>query len=206
MTAVPTDRALLEVWTAGDDVVSALLEDPGEASLAVRDAALARLLVAWRGPSLDALVDCPACGEALEVGVALEPFAVDVPEEIAVGDVVVRLPTASDVAAAGDPLALARACVVRGDLNPVDVPAVAAAMEAAHPLATAALALTCPGCEHAWEAPVTLAPFAAAEVAAAGRRALEDVHVLAGAYGWTEDEVLAIPPARRRRYVELVGG
>jgi hypothetical protein len=163
------------------------------------------MLAAWRGSALDALADCPACGETVEVAIELSPFAADPPAEIAVGDVVVRLPTEGDVAAASGPLELAQACVMRGGpLAPEDVAAVAAAMEAAHPLATATFALTCPACEHAWEAPVSLAAFAAAEVAAAGQRTLEEIHALAGAYGWTEDDVLAIPAARRRRYVELV--
>jgi hypothetical protein len=37
------------------------------------------------------------------------------------------------------------------------------------------------------------------------RRLLYDVHALASAYGWSEDEVLAVSPARRRCYLEMAG-
>jgi hypothetical protein len=43
-----------------------------------------------------------------------------------------------------------------------------------------------------------------AELEAEGQRLLGDIHVLARAYGWSEAEVVALPPARRRRYVEMV--
>ena len=32
----------------------------------------------------------------------------------------------------------------------------------------------------------------------------EDVHLLAAYYHWTEDHILALPPRRRQRYVEMV--
>jgi hypothetical protein len=35
---------------------------------------------------------------------------------------------------------------------------------------------------------------------------LRDVHTLASAYGWKEDEVLHLTPARRHAYLELVAG
>ena len=36
------------------------------------------------------------------------------------------------------------------------------------------------------------------------KRLLMDVHLLARAYGWSEAEVLALSPARRRFYLEMV--
>jgi hypothetical protein len=45
--------------------------------------------------------------------------------------------------------------------------------------------------------------WAAAEAQA--RRLLLEVDALARAYGWREPDVLALPPARRRAYLELVG-
>jgi len=32
------------------------------------------------------------------------------------------------------------------------------------------------------------------------------VHALASRYGWTEREILAVAPARRARYLELIDG
>jgi hypothetical protein len=33
---------------------------------------------------------------------------------------------------------------------------------------------------------------------------LAEVHVLAGAYGWSEDAILALSPSRRQHYIALV--
>ena len=56
----------------------------------------------------------------------------------------------------------------------------------------------------------TSAPFDAAtvlyaDVTAHVDRLLADVHRLASAYGWSEREILMLPPARRERYLALVG-
>jgi hypothetical protein len=33
---------------------------------------------------------------------------------------------------------------------------------------------------------------------------LREVHILASAYGWREDDILAMSPARRRIYLEML--
>ena len=35
-------------------------------------------------------------------------------------------------------------------------------------------------------------------------RMLLDIHALARAYGWSESDILALPPRRRQAYLELV--
>jgi hypothetical protein len=42
------------------------------------------------------------------------------------------------------------------------------------------------------------------ELAASSRRLLLQIHALAGAYGWTEAEILALSPPRRATYVKLI--
>jgi hypothetical protein len=44
------------------------------------------------------------------------------------------------------------------------------------------------------------------EVEAGAIALVQDVHLLAAAYGWSEAEVLGLGPARRRAYLELVRG
>ena len=39
----------------------------------------------------------------------------------------------------------------------------------------------------------------------AARRLLPEVHALASSYGWSEKEILALSPARRRSYIALLG-
>jgi hypothetical protein len=42
------------------------------------------------------------------------------------------------------------------------------------------------------------------EIASRAQRLMDDVHVLAQGYGWTEPEVLALSDARRTAYLERV--
>jgi hypothetical protein len=44
------------------------------------------------------------------------------------------------------------------------------------------------------------------EIQMGARRLLQEVHALASAYGWRESEILMLSAARRRAYLEMVGG
>jgi hypothetical protein len=66
------------------------------------------------------------------------------------------------------------------------------------------LSLTCPACGHAWQATFDIADFLWREVTARARRLVSDVHTLALAYGWREDDILAMGDGRRRMYLDLV--
>jgi hypothetical protein len=81
--------------------------------------------------------------------------------------------------------------------------AIAAAMEYADPLADIGLALQCPACGAAWTATLEPDRFVLAAVERAARDVMQEVHVLARAYGWTEAETLALGRARRGAYIEL---
>ena len=79
-------------------------------------------------------------------------------------------------------------------------------MASADPMAEIHLVLDCPCCQHKWEAPFDIVAFLWREISAAARRLLREVHTIASAYGWTETEILALSPARRRIYLEIVNG
>lgn len=83
------------------------------------------------------------------------------------------------------------------------VDALDAAMAEADPQAALTMALACPACGHAWVAPLDLGAFVWAEFDAWAQRTLLEVHQLALRYGWSEPEVLALPPARRARYLAI---
>jgi hypothetical protein len=85
------------------------------------------------------------------------------------------------------------------------VEAVAEGLSAADPHADAVLALRCPECAHAWQAPFDIAAYLVAELHGWARRLLHEVHDLARAYGWSEADILAMTPVRRRAYLELAG-
>ncbi|WP_394437033.1 hypothetical protein [Streptomyces sp. SGAir0957] len=137
-----------------------------------------------------------------------------------------RLPTAGDLAAveAAEPDDPARArsllitrCAVAAerDGSPVavgELPAllpervrhrVAEAAAQADPGADVLLNVACPDCGHHTRAELDIASYLWTELDAWARDTLLDVHLLATAYGWSEPEILALSPLRRRYYLEL---
>ncbi|MCU0627505.1 MAG: hypothetical protein MUF21_13620, partial [Gemmatimonadaceae bacterium] len=94
-----------------------------------------------------------------------------------------------------------------GEVPPVDAwwERAASALEAADPLAHLELALRCPDCATAWSAPCDVVAFVWAALDEWATTTLREVHRLTQAYGWAERDILALSPARRRRYLELVG-
>jgi hypothetical protein len=195
-----------------------------------RDALLIDLREALFGRAFACTTDCPACAQRLELEFGIDALRVpahdapltDLRLEHAGYELRLRLPTALDLAriAHHDGVASARralleACVGEARFHgaprsPLDLPEevvtrLADVMAAADPQAGSAIALRCPGCGHAWEAGFDIAAYLWRELDDWARRVLLEVHALASHYGWTEPDVLALPPARRRAYLEMVG-
>jgi hypothetical protein len=99
--------------------------------------------------------------------------------------------------AAGEPVPAAM-------LSAEDLAAVMAHIAAADPLAEVEISLDCPGCAYRWEVGFDIVSYFWDEIEAWVGRVLADVHRLASAYGWSEAEILAMSPWRRRRYLDLV--
>jgi hypothetical protein len=121
--------------------------------------------------------------------------------------------------AAADPSAaeavLVRRCVVAAscgghpmagdDLPAAAIDAAARRLSEADPQTDLRLALVCAGCGHRWRAPFDIVPFLWAELDTWAARALQEVHLLAAAYGWSERDILALGPVRRGRYLRMLG-
>jgi len=185
---------------------------------------------------VEGVVDCPECGERLELAFDLDDLGVTevggaggfgedgvMDVEVAGERVRFRLPHSLDleVLAGLDDPSRARAtllerCVLEADggesgnvhapLTPAVATAVAAAMEAADPHASILLSSSCPSCGHGWDTPFDILTWFWDEIEAWGRRLLREVHVLARAYGWSEGDILGMSTWRRRHYLELVAG
>ncbi|MGD9527258.1 hypothetical protein [Pseudonocardia sp.] len=217
------DRGLV-MWRAAEpDVPDAEL---AVAPLGRRDAALLRLRTVTFGRHADCFVVCPACGAELEFDVDVDALVVDRPSEPSghaeVGRagwrVRFRLPGAADVRAVRDErdpwLALARRCVVTAELDgapraAADLPTevaqeVDAAMSGLDPQAELTLSMDCAGCGNRWDGRFDIGTYLWREIEVAGRRLLGEVDVLARAYGWSEDAILALSPGRRRSYLDLL--
>jgi len=239
--AAAPDARLLELWAAGREqrrvrrtellLEAAGLEPATDPSLGEVDRRLLALRERCFGPRVDLVVDCPACGQRLQVGLDVgdlrtERPVADLPNVISAdGDVRVlfRLPTLADlraVEAAGSMEAarrtLVQRCVIDArhggarvdalSLSNEVVARIGQAMAAADRQADVRLGLRCPDCAHEWDPSFDIAAFLWMEIDARVRRLLVDVHTLARAYGWSESEILGLPPVRRQVYLELALG
>lgn len=187
-----------------------------------RDGLLLSLRAQLFGPQLSSVATCPACGEQVELNFNVDAIRVQgtpVGGEgatlmVAERAVRFRLPTSRDLLmitdhqqiAAGR-AALLRRCLLTDD-RPVLDPAVEAAVVAEiarrDPQADIRLALDCPVCAHHWEALFDIVSFLWSEIERWVTRLLHEIHILASAYGWREADILALSPARRSMYLELV--
>jgi hypothetical protein len=208
----PLDRALLLLWGCGAGTPGAALQ---ELPLGTRDAALLRTRIAHFGPTLQATARCPHCSSAMAFELPLQQLAEAAPPaaagtQVACGGARFRLPTSADLAralATAEPrLALAVALRVEGeaDLDADTLAAVEAALADADPAAQIDIALRCEHCGEPFVAPFDPAECLWLDIARRAQQTLDEVHQLATAYGWSEAEVLAVPPARRRHYLQRV--
>lgn len=195
-------------------------ESPPEAlarlSIGQRDARLLALRELTFGGEFTALASCPACAEKIELtfrAVDLAPVPVpEPPEEMSLQvdgrELRFRVPNSADLLAATDRGQLLDRCLLTGRDHLPDhaLELVIHRMAQADPLADIQLALSCAGCGHTWRAPFDIVTFFWRELQACVRGLLREVHTLASAYGWREADILALSPARRRLYLEMVSG
>lgn len=215
------DRAALV--TALLDTCAATPQGWWAQPVGARTAALLALLRA--SESRDALMltlRCGACGAPFEIELEHQALAdlgraapqLQLPREGA-EPLTLRLPTGEDLRAwhalqptthdAAARSMLERLCV-DGKPLPGDEAAAAAALAQADPLVAFSVACSCPSCGAAAEHDVDLESLALQRLAARQRGLLHEVHALASHYGWTEAQVLAVPPARRAQYLDLIEG
>jgi hypothetical protein len=188
-----------------------------------RTAALLRLLALTdRGATITLTSSCaePACGEGFEFELPLsalpdgasgdEPMVVQLDAQRSAA---LRRPTGDDLRRWRDAAPASRdeavrtmlsALVVSGEVRVGDEARVAKAIADMDPLTAFSVACHCPVCGAAAELGVDLEALALKRLEARQRALLLEVHRFASAYGWTEAEVLALPPARRARYLELM--
>lgn len=212
----PVDRALT--------LLGALYPESSRRELAAwclgdRDSALLALQRDTFGDTLRATGSCPSCGQVVELEVSLADLtdrqgpgeARSGQLELDGGVVTFRLPNSFDLAAVialGDADAasaeLARRCTdaAVAELSERDVATLEDSIEACDPRTETLFHLTCPECEQAWSEALDVPGFVWSHLAVHAERLMWQVDRLAAAYGWTENEVLALSPARRQWYVE----
>ena len=210
----PLDRALLLYSVAAPDRDPSLL---AEQPLGRRNEALLRLRQSLFGDALGCCVDCPCCGERLEFSLrASSLLALDRDDaaDVELDGLRFRLPTTRDLARiAGESEENAGAQKLLQLLIEPDQPIDAGSMErlaepltralgAADPCLDFALELACPACAHSWTASFDIAAHLWGEIDARSRRLLDEIHILARSYGWSERAILELSDARRMAYLE----
>lgn len=223
----PVDRALLLLAMGDSGANPASLP---EICLGEREDRLFALHAALFGDRMECFVTCPACGEGVEFELSVatlrersappDPGRVRVEAAGLVAEV--RLPHSRDLAAAvGAPTpeaardlllarcvrALARdgASVGVDELTPEERAALSEAIGQADPRAETLLDTRCSACGAEWTAALDVGSYLWRRLDREATRLIDAVDRLARVYGWTEAEVLALSPTRRRLYLERAG-
>lgn len=211
-------------------VLAACVADAGEADADVlawpvnlRLQGLLAVTIASCGQEWTWSARCTAagCGVAMDVPLGLRDFlAPDVVRraECTLADgrtLAVAVPTGRDqldwLAGGGaDPDDMLRRLLPEGpegeDLDPADRAAIELALEDADPLRTLEIETECPECGSDLALALDLEAACLARLASVRPRLLDEVHLLASVYHWSESEVMAVPPARRAAYLARIEG
>lgn len=165
----------------------------------------------------------PACEEFIEVGLTVEELLESTPQaaddlsvEVAGKLLKVRRPTGLDqlawLARQPEDEAMARQAAVAalftsseaGQPTAEAVDAVEDALDRDDRLSVVALSLSCPNCDAVLPYELDLEAVLIEGFRQAQSQLIEQIHAIAGGYGWTEAEILSIPRERRARYKSLL--
>jgi hypothetical protein len=230
-TRHPIDRALLALALAMPEQVPDELADR---PVGWREVNLLALRNATFGSALDGYAPCPSCAALMEFSLDGKTLldglpAPDTNARITVDGRQWRLPSSRDQAmilAAPDPETavdwlLDRCRMEESDsskvptvnrkkspkskCSPALISQLESRMEALDPAADIRLGMRCTDCGHVWDAVLDIGTCFWDELGTRARQLLESVHRLASAYGWREAEILALSPARRAAYLNMIG-
>ncbi|MDR3415528.1 MAG: hypothetical protein P4L83_05005 [Nevskia sp.] len=218
----PIDRGLTLLALACPELSA---DELAALSIGERDRRLLALRETVFGPRMTGVVACTRCAEPLEFDFdAADLRVTGTPGPLALRvdgyELELRLPDSRDLLAcaatvpADAPAALMQRCVLSAridgvaanaaSLPPELVQEAAQCLAQADPQADMRFALQCASCGHSWKAPFDIVRFLWAELEVWAVRMLQDVHALAGAYGWAERDILALGSTRRRHYLRML--
>jgi hypothetical protein len=227
LTAV--QRALLLLTAVFPDSAT---DELAQISIGQRNKQLLLLREALFGHSLESVVSCPQCNNRLELQFSTQDLlAQDVlpiaePNQHSIVEVdeyqvQFRNPNSLDIATIPPEATMEEAqnhllarCIleISNEANPVSldnipdtvVQQVVAMMAEKEPLADSYVVLHCPSCEHSWNAFFDIVSYLWTEIERWAAGILQEVHILASAYGWHEDDILDMSSWRRQLYLEKI--
>ncbi|MGH6846881.1 MAG: hypothetical protein ACREC0_05440 [Methylocella sp.] len=228
---LPNDAGLLDIWEQGHGrgpvartkllLAAALpaVDEAGRAALRVSaaDVALLQLRRAIFGPKLPAETACRRCAELLvfelDAGTLIDGLASSSKRDAAVPDSIrFREPTVADLAAlAGISHAdtaqsrLASQCLLEIEHAEPPSDAEIAQIDTLYGQGVIRLRMDCAACGQAWNEDFDIAAYLWEEIAQRAQARLDEIHVLATSYGWSEPQILALSDARRAAYLQRCG-
>jgi hypothetical protein len=198
---------------------------PGDAATltaADRDTVLAAIYATAFGPRIEGTRACVECAASYDLAFELTVLVESVRRQRGSLEVVdgiyrlpagarFRLPTGADevavaeLAPADAERVLLERCLVEGDARR-DGAQVVAAMAHVAPTLGLDLDATCPECSAHQALHFDVQEYLLGKLAIERPRLVDDVHVLASAYGWGYDEILSLRRSARRAHVALLDG
>jgi hypothetical protein len=225
-TEPPYRRAILLLSAACPEESE---EQLANLSIGRRDARLLTLREWTFGSKLNCVTDCPACGERLEFAMNADDIRVsDIKKQsdshsLALDGYYIdyRLLTTADIEEASSyadkermDTTLIQRCIINARINGEEIPAgelpqdvintLIGHMAENDPQAETRLLLTCPACNHRWNVHFDVVSFFWSEIQTWAARTMKEVHMIASTYGWSEADILAMSPLRRRIYLGMV--
>ena len=182
-------------------------DELADLSIAERDGELLRLRAMTFGDRLGGCLPCEACGARLEFEVAVSFLIENLRSAPALQAHTMRRATSRDLAAvrsSPDPRrALLMRCLSSDAGEDFSEEAAAEQFNRINEDAEIRLALPCPVCSAMQHTVLDIVRFFWAELRHAVKKLLQEVHELASAYGWSEQSILSMNPARRAIYLDL---
>lgn len=202
------------------------LEELCQFTIGQRNRCLFTLYQHLLGTNLQATVQCPQCSEMLEFTFNLEGLGIVSETEIKTSytienngiELTFRLLNSKDLAAISQSSNLeeARQQLIRRSLikatqdgqeikneqlTTTTIQILGEAIVDCDPQSELLLNLDCPNCRNAWSDQFDIVAFLWSEISTQAKSLLEEVHLLAQAYGWPEETILGMTTKRRKYYL-----
>lgn len=194
-------------------------------SIGRRDSLLFQLRRMLFGEGLNSIVRCPQCRVEVELNFTVsgiwraEEHCCEDAGSIEIDGIRVafRAPDSTDLEAASHMPSVdaARQCILdrcilevapcgRESLPAAIVDSVIETIAVRDGAADRRMSVVCQECGESWEEIFDIGVWLSQEIAAFVRRIVREVHALASAYGWREEDILAMTPTRRQLYIGIL--